>query len=98
MSFQPLRDNLIRGPCDCVWMMGTPAYSSDQKKPYSIEDGKIFKIINHRMPPYGMVHWPEPFGVYCKETPRENEENSWNNFVIGRHHSEHHWIGADEPY
>lgn len=26
-------------------------YPSDQKKPYSIEDGKIFKIINHRMPP-----------------------------------------------
>ncbi len=24
---------------------------SDQKKPYSIEDGKIFKIINHKIPP-----------------------------------------------
>ena len=21
------------------------------------------------------------------------EENSWNNFVIGRNHSEHHWMG-----
>ena len=26
-------------------------YPSVQKKPYSIEDGKIFKIINQRMPP-----------------------------------------------
>ena len=28
-----------------------PAYSSDQKKPYSIEDGKIFKVIIERMVP-----------------------------------------------
>ena len=24
------------------------------------------------------------------------EENSWNNFVIGRNHSEHHWMGDDD--
>ena len=31
-----------------------------------------------------MVLWRAGnFGGYCQDAPRENEENSWNNFVIG---------------
>ena len=43
-----------------------------------------------------MVLWRAGnFGGYCQDAPRENEENSWNNFVIRGNHSEHHWIGDD---
>ena len=49
--------------------MSTSAYSSDQKKPYSIEDGKIFKIINHRMPPMAWFIGRSPLEYIARKLP-----------------------------
>ena len=49
--------------------MGAPAYPSDQKKHYSIEDGDIFKIINHRILPMVWFIGRSPLDYIARKLP-----------------------------